>query len=177
MNKTANDGGILRLIDANTNRLIEGLRVCEDIARFILNDKKATQGFKSLRHRAFGTIKKLGTDKKLLAAARDTGHDIGKSSIAPETRRHTISDIFMANIKRSEEAMRVMEEFSKLSPFGASRAKSPRCAQGDTERRFGTRRKQRSLAPSNVSSAALADNFKKMRFKLYSLEKKIIEKL
>jgi len=33
------DGTVLRIIDANTNRLKEGLRVCEDIFRFILNAK------------------------------------------------------------------------------------------------------------------------------------------
>ncbi len=141
MKTRAFDGRVLRVIDANANRLTEGLRVCEDTARFILNDKKATQSFKSLRHRAFGTIKRLGADKKLLAAFRDSERDIGKSSIRSEIRQRTISDIFRANIKRSEEAMRVLEEFSKLS------------------------------------GAALSDNFKKMRFELYSLEKKIIEKL
>ena len=45
MKKTASDGRVLRVIDANANRLTEGLRVCEDTARFILNDKKATQSF------------------------------------------------------------------------------------------------------------------------------------
>jgi len=141
MKKTASDGRVLRVIDANANRLTEGLRVCEDTARFILNDKKATQSFKSLRHRVFAAIKRLGADKKLLTAFRDPERDTGKNSIELETKRNTISDVFKANIKRSEEAMRVLEEFSKLS------------------------------------SAALADNFKKMRFELYSLEKKIIEKL
>lgn len=139
MKKTASDGRVLRVIDANANRLTEGLRVCEDTVRFILDDKKAAQSFKLLRHRAFAAIKRLGADKKLLTAFRDSERDIGKNSIESETKRNTVSDVFKANIKRSEEAMRVLEEFSKLR------------------------------------SAALADNFKKMRFKLYSLEKKIID--
>ncbi|MDP3790239.1 MAG: thiamine-phosphate pyrophosphorylase [Candidatus Omnitrophota bacterium] len=141
MRKTESDNRILRVIDANANRLTEGLRVCEDTARFILNDKKATQSFKSLRHRTFAAIKKLGADKKLLTAFRDSARDVGKSSIKPEARRNTVSDIFRANVKRSEEAMRVLEEFSKLR------------------------------------NTILADSFKEMRFELYSLEKRIIEKL
>jgi thiamine-phosphate pyrophosphorylase len=141
MKKTVTDGKILRIIDANTNRLTEGLRVCEDVARFILSDKEATRRFKSLRHRTFSAVKGLGADRKLLAEFRDTAGDIGNSSLASEKTRACVADIFKANVKRSEESMRVLEEFSKLS------------------------------------SAALADRFKKMRFELYSLEKRIIEKL
>ena len=40
---------LLRLIDANLNRSREGIRVCEDIARFVLNDKRITRSFKSLK--------------------------------------------------------------------------------------------------------------------------------
>lgn len=141
MKKTVSNGKILRIIDANTNRLTEGLRVCEDVARFVLSDKDATRHFKSLRHRTFAAMQRLGADKKLLARFRDAGGDIGKSTLRSEGKRNSVSDIFKANIKRSEEAMRVLEEFSKLA------------------------------------STTLAGKLKKMRFELYSLEKKIIEKL
>ena len=57
---------ILRIIDANANRLREALRVCEDIARFILSDKRATQEFKSLRHRVFLAIRKFDNSEKTL---------------------------------------------------------------------------------------------------------------
>lgn len=141
MKKAVKDGRVLRIIDANTNRLTEGLRVCEDVARFILCDKEATHRFKSLRHGAFSAVKQFGADKKLLAKFRDSDGDIGKNTLNGERKRNTISDIFKANIKRSEESMRVLEEFSKLA------------------------------------SAVRANKFKEMRFELYSLEKKIIEKL
>jgi len=141
MNKTLIDGKVLRVFDANTNRLTEGLRVCEDIARFILSDRETTRRFKSLRHKTFSAVKSLGVDKKLLTKFRDSEGDIGKSGFLGEKNRATVEDIFKANVKRSEEAMRVLEEFSKLS-----------CER-------------------------LANRFKKMRFELYSLEKKIIEKL
>jgi len=42
--------GLTALIDANVNRAKEGLRVCEDISRFILRDKKLSACLKSMRH-------------------------------------------------------------------------------------------------------------------------------
>lgn len=40
----------LRLIDANLNRLREGIRVAEDIFRYIYNNKEISTKLKSLRH-------------------------------------------------------------------------------------------------------------------------------
>jgi hypothetical protein len=40
----------LRLIDANLNRLREGIRVVEDIFRYIYNNKEISTKLKSLRH-------------------------------------------------------------------------------------------------------------------------------
>ncbi len=42
---------IERLIDANINRLKEGLRVVEDICRYIHNDRNITSKIKELRHK------------------------------------------------------------------------------------------------------------------------------
>lgn len=108
------DAKIYRIVDANANRLREALRVCEDIARFILADKETTQELKSLRHRVFINIKKLDKSGKILNKFRDSGNDIGKRTIKSETRRGGVADIFRANIKRAEESVRVLEEFSKL---------------------------------------------------------------
>ncbi len=115
MNKPLADKRIIRVIDANTNRLTEGLRVCEDVARFILDNKSATRRLKSIRHRAFLEIRYLGADRRLLAKFRDSDADVGKTSIRNEGKRRTLADIFRANVKRSEESMRVLEEFAKLS--------------------------------------------------------------
>ena len=51
---------LFRIIDANYNRAKEGLRVCEDIARFILNDKALSAGFKRARHTLAGAITLFG---------------------------------------------------------------------------------------------------------------------
>lgn len=105
---------IFRIIDANANRLREALRVCEDIARFILSDKKRTQKFKLLRHKVFLVIKKFDDNAGILAKFREPEKDIGKKTIKSETKRRDVADIFKANIKRAEESVRVLEEFSKL---------------------------------------------------------------
>jgi len=41
---------LLRMIDANLNRSSEGLRVLEDVARFLLNDAGLSQRLRTLRH-------------------------------------------------------------------------------------------------------------------------------
>jgi thiamine-phosphate pyrophosphorylase len=105
---------IYRIIDANANRLREALRVCEDIARFILSDKKITQRFKSLRHRTFSAIKKINDSEKILAKFREPEKDVGKKTVKSEAKRKNVADIFKANVKRAEESIRVLEEFSKL---------------------------------------------------------------
>lgn len=119
--------GILRIIDANTNRLREALRVCEDIARFILTDKNSTRRLKSLRHRVFSAVKGLDSSERILARFREPEKDIGKKTIKSEGERRDVADIFRANIKRAEESVRVLEEFSKLlKPLLSRRFKSIR---------------------------------------------------
>jgi len=98
-----------RLIDANLNRLKEGLRVIEDISRYILNDKDLTTRIKSLRHKA--TYKK----NLILLQSRDINNDVLKHTTIPsEEKRENIQSIILANSKRAEESARVLEEILKL---------------------------------------------------------------
>jgi len=108
------DKQILRIIDANLNRLTEGVRVCEEIVRFILEEKKLTLAFKRLRHRISSLISSLPVSKESLTDARDVLKDVGKISIKPELKRKNWKDIFFANIQRIKESTRVLEEFTKL---------------------------------------------------------------
>jgi thiamine-phosphate pyrophosphorylase len=39
-----------RIIDANLNRLAEGLRLLEEISRMVLNESSLTERLKTLRH-------------------------------------------------------------------------------------------------------------------------------
>lgn len=103
-----------RIIDANINRAKEGLRVCEEITRFILNDRKLTAGFKKIRHSIDVLIKRLPPKEELLST-RKSSADVGRTINAGEFTRRNYRDIFCANIQRVKESVRVLEEFSKLS--------------------------------------------------------------
>ncbi len=41
---------VLRIVDANLNRIREGLRFLDDVARFALNDAALSGAFRALRH-------------------------------------------------------------------------------------------------------------------------------
>ncbi|HAZ11087.1 MAG: hypothetical protein A2047_04495 [Omnitrophica bacterium GWA2_41_15] len=106
---------LLQIIDANLNRTREGLRVCEDIARFSLQNKGATKSLKTIRHGATNLVirsKKISLAK--LLSERDTAGD--KTKFIDFTLRSSanISDIFMSNIERVKESLRVLEECFKI---------------------------------------------------------------
>lgn len=98
----------LRLIDANLNRLREGIRVVEDIFRYIFNDKTTSSKLKSLRH-----LSRLSNYDALLDT-RDIKNDVLKSSTTSEQSRENVKSILIANFKRAQESARVLEEFTKL---------------------------------------------------------------
>jgi len=106
---------IFRIIDANLNRSREGLRVCEDIARFIMNDPAITKELKTVRHGISGIVRSSPKMAKMLIEARHAGNDVGKTPLIDiELSRQNISDVFMANIERVKESIRVLEEFFKI---------------------------------------------------------------
>lgn len=113
---------ILRIIDANVNRAMEGMRVVEEIARLVLDNKKISRELKNLRGDLQQTVKAL-PDVKSLVKFREAMKDVGrKISTEMENRREGLEGVFQANIKRAQEATRVLEEFSKST--GARSAKS-----------------------------------------------------
>jgi len=105
----------LRILDANSNRAREALRVAEDYARFALDSPRLASRLKSLRHDLRQAIEKLGVPGEALLAARDTTGDVGTDlSTEPERRRSTTADVAQAALKRLEEALRSLEEYAKL---------------------------------------------------------------
>ena len=98
----------LRLIDANLNRLREGIRVVEDIFRYVYNDKQTAIKLKELRH-----LSRLENYIELLET-RDVKNDVLRSSIKSEQNRTDLYSILIANFKRAQESSRVLEEFTKL---------------------------------------------------------------
>ena len=100
--------GLDRLIDANLNRLGEGIRVIEDINRYIHNNKILTSKLKSLRHK----LQKAYSIDRL--TYRDIENDIQKESRDTELIRTSLNDLIIANFSRSQESSRVLEESFKL---------------------------------------------------------------
>lgn len=107
------NSNIHRIIDANLNRVKEGLRVCEEITRFILDDRKLTALFKLYRHQIDAIVKKVYLSSRLLEE-RCSACDVGRKNSRSELKRAGLKDIFWANIQRVKESLRVLEEFSKL---------------------------------------------------------------
>lgn len=111
--------GINRILDANLNRASEGLRVCEEITRFILENHSATQTLKGIRHEIHALEKVLPARSSLIDE-RNALKDIGKNIYANELKRKNTTDIFLANMQRAKESVRVLEEFSKLTDTRAA---------------------------------------------------------
>ncbi len=109
-----------RVVDANYNRAKEGLRVCEDIFRFVQDDRKGTSRLKGVRHRLTTAVAVFGL--RDILASREITRDVGRATIAQESCRGSVRDIFYANIQRVKESLRVLEEFAKLKDPKASAA-------------------------------------------------------
>lgn len=119
---SARDDKIFRIIDANFNRSREGLRVCEDIARFVMNSGALTKELKSARHKISNIRKSMGHKAGRLMVSRDVDGDVTKHSlIRARTRRTTLPDIYQANMQRVKESIRVLEEFFKIIDENTSR--------------------------------------------------------
>ncbi|MDP6685994.1 MAG: thiamine-phosphate pyrophosphorylase [Candidatus Omnitrophota bacterium] len=113
---------MLQIIDANLNRTREGMRVCEDISRFILSDKFISRSLKNIRHAATKAL--LHSEKlslKKLVQTRDIKNDALKFVDFNKHKGSDVSDVFMSNIERVKESLRVLEECCKIIDKTASR--------------------------------------------------------
>jgi thiamine-phosphate pyrophosphorylase len=112
---------LLRICDANCNRAREAFRVLEDYARFSLNSSSISESLKQLRHDFQRATESL---QARAVAFRDTAHDVG-TGIKTETEqsRKSLASVVTAAGKRLSEALRTIEEYSKVS--GAQEADFP----------------------------------------------------
>jgi thiamine-phosphate pyrophosphorylase len=99
---------LFRVIDANLNRLKEGIRVVEDIMRYRDNNSQLSRKLKALRHLA-----KVDEYKELLLN-RDSINDVLRPTQESELNRTDMQSILIANFKRGQESARVLEELFKL---------------------------------------------------------------
>jgi len=121
------------MIDANYNRAKEGLRVVEDVVRFVKNNRKLMCRIKSIRHALTGAISACVRESAI--AARDSQRDCGRPSDQWEMQRSGIGDILYANMQRVKESLRVLEECMKLFDHKAVRAlKESRYAMYELEK-------------------------------------------
>jgi thiamine-phosphate pyrophosphorylase len=132
---------LLRILDANFNRSREGLRVCEEIARFVLEHKTLTRELKAARHAVSRLFQKLPLTVSELVGARNVGSDVGRHASKLEAKRRDCLALFLANAERAKESLRALEETAKLIDAGAGA------------------------------------KFKKVRFKVYAIEKKALPRL
>lgn len=97
-----------RILDANLNRASEAARILEEIARFLLDDKDLSEKLKNIRHK-INAIQDEGYGNYL--EARDTENDVGVD-IKNNANRIDMENIFKANIKRLQQALRTLAEYS-----------------------------------------------------------------
>lgn len=102
---------IYRIVDANINRVSEGLRVIEDIERFIYEDEKTSKSLREIRHK----VRKSFTTEELIInrnSTQDIGLDISKTSTLD--KKENIQTLLLSNFKRVEEGLRSIEETLKV---------------------------------------------------------------
>ncbi|MBI4188222.1 MAG: thiamine phosphate synthase [Chloroflexi bacterium] len=109
---TSPESKALRIIDANLNRVGEGLRLLEEIARLLLNDSVLTQQLKTMRHDLI--VGDYSFQQQLLQARDSTG-DVGMDIEVPgEEKGRELPLVLVANSRRVQESLRTLEEMAKL---------------------------------------------------------------
>lgn len=128
---------ILRVLDANVDRCREGLRVLEDVARFVLDDAFISSRLRDLRHRVAQAASYLEPE---LLGSRRAHEDVGAAPNQPSEPLLDLEELVKANSKRVQEALRVLEEFARLPDLSqkldASWFKSARFDAYDMEQRL-----------------------------------------
>jgi len=103
---------ILRIVDANLNRMGEGLRLLEDLARLQLNDATLTQQLKTMRHEL---LRSEWSFSQQLLQARNSVADVGINMEVPGEEKHReLPTMVVANARRIQESLRTLEELSKI---------------------------------------------------------------
>ncbi|MCX5636947.1 MAG: thiamine phosphate synthase [Planctomycetota bacterium] len=110
---------IFRIIDANSNRSREALRVVEEFCRFGLNSYSLSARAKKMRHLLCETISKL--DQGRLLTCRDSEGDVGRQlRIEGQMTRRDLRDCLTAAMKRLTEALRALAETTQMFDVGVS---------------------------------------------------------
>lgn len=105
---------VYRIIDANINRVSEGLRVIEDIERFIFEDGEISREIREIRH-----LVRKGFSSLELIKSREASKDVGLKTSKESSldRKESIEDLIVSNFKRVEEGLRSIEECLKIIEY------------------------------------------------------------
>ncbi len=108
-----------RILDANLNRAREGLRVVEEIVRLAWEQPALLRQTKTLRHAL--QVAEQALPRAALLSSRAAAQDPGATlTLTTEKKRRDFPDLVTANLRRTQEALRVLEEVSKLGNARAS---------------------------------------------------------
>ena len=103
---------VLRIIDANLNRIGEGLRLLEEIARLLLDDAALTQQLKTMRHEL---IRGDSSFQQKLLQSRNSEGDVGIDlEVQGEDKEKELPMVLVANARRVQESLRTLEELAKV---------------------------------------------------------------
>lgn len=111
----------LRIIDASLNRIGEGLRLLEDLARLLLDDAILTQQLKTMRHEI---LKGDWAFQQQLLQSRNSVGDVGIDIEVPgEKKQRELPITVVANSRRVQESLRTLEELAKIPGIKLDSAK------------------------------------------------------
>jgi len=91
------------------------------VTRFIINNKTLTKEIKSARHRIQAIYESFPNGWKIILSSRDSKKDVGKECLTTEMNKKNVTELFSANMQRTKEAIRVLEEFTKLTDHRLSK--------------------------------------------------------
>jgi thiamine-phosphate pyrophosphorylase len=117
---------VYRIVDANRNRCLEGLRVVEEFVRFVWEDQHLVGLCKQLRHDLVAALGCLPRGD--MHTARDVLRDVGTGvTTATEYRREDLQAVVTANWNRVQQALRSLEEYAKvIAPQAAAQLETLR---------------------------------------------------
>ncbi len=95
-----------QIIDANLNRISEGLRVIEEYCRFVSRHKSFTDQLSDMRKKVNQSEERIVDNLKI----REIEADMRAKEVARP--RDSLMDLLKANFKRAEEGLRVLEEYT-----------------------------------------------------------------
>jgi len=106
----------LRLIDANANRAREGIRTAEDYVRFISGERRWAMRLKETRHSISQLLNSHFSNRQLTAGRDVAGDPLSPGATAEEVvpAGGSSKAVAMRGLKRAEEALRVLEEYTTI---------------------------------------------------------------